>query len=147
MVLLVGSLDAEAVAGRIVDSLRVPLWIDGTMLRPSLSLGLASISEDAVDASELLRRADVAMYAAKTAGKNRYLRFRPEMMKSLVERTELEAGLRLAVDAGQIAVHYQPIVSPRLGDRGQGRGAGPLGARRRNSSRPSSSFRRRSAAA
>ena len=55
------------------------------------------------------------MYAAKTAGKNRYLRFRPEMMKSLVERTELEAGLRLAVDAGQIAVHYQPIVSSRLG--------------------------------
>ena len=100
VVLLVGSLDAEAVAGRIVDSLRVPLWIDGTMLRPSLSLGLASINEDAVDASELLRRADVAMYAAKTAGKNRYLRFRPEMMKSLVERTELEAGLRLAVDAG-----------------------------------------------
>ena len=85
------------------------------MLRPSLSLGLASINEDAVDASELLRRADVAMYAAKAAGKNRYLRFRPEMMKSLVERTELEAGLRLAVDAGEIAVHYQPIVSTRSG--------------------------------
>ncbi|HSO15601.1 MAG TPA: EAL domain-containing protein [Arthrobacter sp.] len=115
VVLLVGSLDAEAVAGRIVDSLRVPLWIDGTMLRPSLSLGLASINEDAVDASELLRRADVAMYAAKSAGKNRYLRFRPEMMKSLVQRTELEAGLRLAVDAGQIAVHYQPIISTRRG--------------------------------
>ena len=113
VVLLVGSLDAEAVAARIVDSLRVPVWIDGTMLRPSLSLGLASINEDAVDASELLRRADVAMYAAKTAGKNRYLRFRPEMMKALVERTDLEAGLRLAVDAGQIAVHYQPIVSAR----------------------------------
>ncbi len=44
------------------------------MLRPSLSLGLASIGEDADDASELLRRADIAMYAAKAAGKNRYLR-------------------------------------------------------------------------
>ncbi|WP_354173359.1 EAL domain-containing protein [Arthrobacter sp. UYEF36] len=115
VVLLVGSLAPDAVADRIVASLRVPLWIDGTMLRPSLSLGLASISEDAVDASELLRRADIAMYAAKTAGKNRYLRFRPAMMKSLVERTELEAGLRLAVDAGQITVHYQPIVSARSG--------------------------------
>jgi diguanylate cyclase (GGDEF)-like protein len=115
VVLLVGSMDADAVAERIVDSLRVPLWIDGTMLRPSLSLGLASINEDMVDASELLRRADVAMYAAKTAGKNRYLRFRPEMMKSLVQRTELEAGLRLAVDAGQIAVHYQPIISTLRG--------------------------------
>ena len=115
VVLLVGSLDPDAVSERIVASLRVPLWIDGMMLRPSPSLGLASISEDAVDASELLRRADIAMYAAKAAGKNRYLRFRPEMMKSLVERTELEAGLRLAVDAGEIAVHYQPIVSTRSG--------------------------------
>ena len=115
VVLLVGSLAPDAVAERIVASVRVPLRIDGTMLRPSLSLGLASINEDAVDASELLRRADVAMYAAKAAGKNRYLRFRPEMMKSLVERTELEAGLRLAVDAGEIAVHYQPILSTRSG--------------------------------
>lgn len=115
VVLLVGSLDADAVAEGIVDSLRAPLWIDGTMLRPSLSLGLASITDDVVDPSELLRRADVAMYAAKGAGKNRYLRFRPEMMQSLMERTETEAGLRLAVDAGQIAVHYQPIVSSRLG--------------------------------
>ena len=130
VVLLVGSQEPEAVAGRIVDSLRVPVWIDGTMLRPSLSLGLASIggpgedtgraddgeaNEAAVDASELLRRADVAMYAAKTAGKNRYMRFRPEMMKALVDRNDLEAGLRLAVDNGQIAVHYQPIVSAGRG--------------------------------
>ncbi|MFF2030340.1 EAL domain-containing protein [Arthrobacter sp. NPDC058192] len=115
VVLLIGSLDADAVAARIVDSLRVPVWIDGTMLRPSLSLGLASICEDAVDASELLRRADVAMYAAKAAGKNRYMRFRPEMMEALVDRNNLEAGLRLAVDNGQIAVHYQPIVSTSLG--------------------------------
>ena len=115
VVLLVGSLDPEAVAARIVESLKVPVWIDGTMLRPSLSLGMASISEDAVDASELLRRADVAMYAAKAAGKNRYMAFRPEMMQALVDRTDIEAGLRLAVDNGQITVHYQPIVSTNLG--------------------------------
>ncbi|WP_083266468.1 sensor domain-containing phosphodiesterase [Arthrobacter sp. U41] len=115
VVLLVGSLDPGTVAERIVASLKAPLRIDGSMLRPSLSLGLASINEDAVGASELMRRADIAMYAAKAAGKNRYLRFRPEMMKSLVQRTELEAGLRLAVDAGQITVHYQPIVSTERG--------------------------------
>ncbi|SDK36808.1 bifunctional diguanylate cyclase/phosphodiesterase [Arthrobacter sp. ok362] len=115
VVLLINSVEPEAVAARIVDSLRVPVWIDGTMLRPSLSLGLASIGQAAVDASELLRRADVAMYAAKTAGKNRYMRFQPEMMKALVDRNDLEAGLRLAVDSGQIAVHYQPIVSAGSG--------------------------------
>ena len=115
VVLLVGSLDADAAAAKIVESLKLPVCIDGTMLRPSLSLGLASISEDAIDASELLRRADIAMYAAKAAGKNRYLRFRPEMMTALLERTDLEAGLRTAVDSGEIAVHYQPIVSTALG--------------------------------
>ncbi|WP_235564093.1 putative bifunctional diguanylate cyclase/phosphodiesterase [Arthrobacter sp. Soil763] len=115
VVLLVGSLDADAAAERIVESLKAPVWIDGTMLRPSLSLGLASISEDAVDASELLRRADIAMYAAKAAGKNRYLRFQPEMMRALLERTDLDAGLRAAVDNGEITVHYQPIVSASLG--------------------------------
>lgn len=116
VVLLTGSADAETVAERIVESLNVPVWIEGSMLRPSLSLGLASMNEDAVGASELLRRADVAMYAAKAAGKNRYMRFQPEMMTALVQRTDMEAGLRLAVDDGEITVNYQPIVSPRQGE-------------------------------
>ncbi|WP_457972235.1 putative bifunctional diguanylate cyclase/phosphodiesterase [Arthrobacter sp. D1-17] len=115
VVLLTGSTDAESVAADIVDSLNVPVWIDGEMLRPSLSLGLASMGEGVLAASELLRRADVAMYAAKAAGKNQYLRFRPEMMTALVQRTDMEAGLRLAVDNGEITVNYQPIVSPALG--------------------------------
>ncbi|WP_104141341.1 bifunctional diguanylate cyclase/phosphodiesterase [Arthrobacter sp. ZGTC131] len=116
VVLLTGSSDADTVAERIVESLNVPVWIDGSMLRPSLSLGLASMNEDALAASELLRRADVAMYAAKAAGKNRYMRFQPEMMAALVQRTDMEAGLRLAVDDGEITVNFQPVVSPRLGE-------------------------------
>ncbi|XAS68095.1 bifunctional diguanylate cyclase/phosphodiesterase [Micrococcaceae bacterium Sec5.7] len=116
VVLLTGSTEADTVAERIVESLNEPVWMDGTMLRPSLSLGLASISQDAVGASELLRRADVAMYAAKAAGKNRYMRFQPEMMAALVQRTDMEAGLQLAVDRGHITVHFQPIISPRLGE-------------------------------
>lgn len=116
VVLLTGSTDADTVAERIVESLNVPVWIEGSMLRPSLSLGLASMNEDALAASELLRRADVAMYAAKAAGKNRYMRFQPEMMTALVQRTDMEAGLRLAVDDGEITVNFQPIVSPRLGE-------------------------------
>lgn len=114
VVLLTGSPDAVEVAERIVESLNVPVWIEGAMLRPSLSLGLASMSQDAMVASELLRHADVAMYAAKAAGKNRYMRFQPEMMTALVQRTDMEASLRLAVDNGELTVNFQPIVSPRL---------------------------------
>lgn len=116
VVLLTGSTDADRVAECIVESLNVPVLIDGAMLRPSLSLGLASMGEGVIAASELLRRADVAMYAAKAAGKNQYLRFQPEMMTALVRRTDMEAGLRLAVDNDEITVNYQPIISPVLGE-------------------------------
>jgi diguanylate cyclase (GGDEF)-like protein/PAS domain S-box-containing protein len=115
-VLLTGSPEPDAIAECVVASLNVPMWIDGTMLRPSLSLGLASAGRSAVAGSELLRQADVAMYAAKAAGKNRYMRFEPGMMTALVQRTDMEAGLRQAVDARQIMVHYQPVISSRLGE-------------------------------
>ena len=55
------------------------------------------------------------MYAAKAAGKNRFLRFHPDMMTALVQRTDMESGLRLAVPRGEISVDFQPIVSHRMG--------------------------------
>lgn len=115
VVLLTACRDVEATAACIVRCLNVPVWIEGTMLRPSLSLGLASIGKDAVVPSELLREADIAMYAAKAAGKNRFLRFHPDMMTALVQRTDMEAALQLAVARGEISVDLQPIVSPRMG--------------------------------
>jgi diguanylate cyclase (GGDEF)-like protein/PAS domain S-box-containing protein len=115
VVLLTACPNAEAIAECIVRCLHVPFSIEGTMLRPSLSLGLASIGRYARGASELLREADIAMYAAKAAGKNRFLRFHPDMMTALVKRTDLEAGLQLAVARAEISVEFQPIVSPRMG--------------------------------
>lgn len=114
VVLLTACPDVETIAACIVRCLHVPVWIDGTMLRPSLSLGLASMGNAAIGASELLRQADIAMYAAKTAGKNRYCRFHPDMMTEL-QRTDMEAGLQLAIPLGEISVDYQPLVSPRMG--------------------------------
>ncbi len=80
-------------------------------MRPGLSLGVASRGPGTMTSSELLRQADLAMYAAKEAGKNCYVHFRPEMLAALLERTQLTAGLRRAVELGQINVHYQPVVS------------------------------------
>jgi diguanylate cyclase (GGDEF)-like protein/PAS domain S-box-containing protein len=115
VVLLTACPNAEAIAECIVRCLHVPFTIEGTVLRPSLSLGLASIGRAALGASELLREADIAMYAAKAAGKNRFLRFHPDMMTALVRRTDLEAGLQLSVARSEISVEFQPIVSPRMG--------------------------------
>ena len=74
------------------------------------------VDADAVTSSELLRQADLAMYAAKEAGKNCYVHFRPEMLAALLERTQLDGRAAAAVDCGQITVHYQPS-SPATGSR------------------------------
>ena len=111
VVLLVGCNDSDAVAQRIVSTLNAPVSIEGTLMRPGLSLGVATRGAEGMSSSELLRQADVAMYAAKEAGKNCYVHFQPEMLATLLERTQLTAGLRRAVELGQITVFYQPVVS------------------------------------
>ena len=111
VVLLVGCRDADTVAQRVVSTLNAPVSIEGTLMRPGLSLGVASRDAGTETSSELLRQADLAMYAAKEAGKNCYVHFRPEMLAALLERTQLTAGLRRAVELGQIKVHYQPVIS------------------------------------
>ena len=114
VVLLTGCDDSDAVAHRIVATLNAPFSIEGTLMRPALSLGVATRGTGAMTSSELLRQADLAMYAAKEAGKNCYLHFQPAMLAELLARTQLTAGLRRAVELGQIVVHYQPVVSTGL---------------------------------
>ncbi|MFF2244657.1 putative bifunctional diguanylate cyclase/phosphodiesterase [Arthrobacter sp. NPDC058130] len=114
-VLLTECLNADAVAKRIAEALYAPLRVGGSMVRPGVSMGLASRSGQTLDGAELLRQADAAMTAAKAAGKNTWLRFRPEMLSTPAHKAEGETGLRRAVELGQISVHYQPVVSPGIG--------------------------------
>lgn len=111
VIVLQGGEDAELVAHRIVVALQAPVLIAGREMRLSVSLGLTSAVDGQTDVPELLRQADIAMYAAKAAGKNRFERFQPTMLTTLLERTDLESGLRHAVERGEIVVHFQPIVS------------------------------------
>ncbi|AXJ10268.1 bifunctional diguanylate cyclase/phosphodiesterase [Arthrobacter sp. PM3] len=114
-VLLTECLNADAVAKRISHALYEPLRVGATMIRPGVSLGLASKTAQTLDGAELLRQADAAMTAAKAGGKNNWLRFRPEMLNTPVHKADGETGLRRAVELGQISVHYQPVVSPGIG--------------------------------
>jgi diguanylate cyclase (GGDEF)-like protein len=112
VIVLDAGADADAVAQRVVDELRRPVEIGGVVLRPSLSLGVATRDADGCPengASDLFRRADIAMYEAKKAGKNRYVRFHPDMMAALVARTGLQESLREAVAVRAIRPAYQPV--------------------------------------
>jgi EAL domain-containing protein (putative c-di-GMP-specific phosphodiesterase class I)/CheY-like chemotaxis protein len=106
--------DALAVGDRVLAELRRPFTLDGRVLNASASIGVA-VATPGIQASELLRNADVAMYAAKQAGKSRVQLFLPAMHAALVERLTLEAALRQAVDEGAFMLHYQPIVDATTG--------------------------------
>jgi diguanylate cyclase (GGDEF)-like protein/PAS domain S-box-containing protein len=102
------------IAGRIVESLQEPLDLPGAGMRISASVGVAfSTPDDGVE--ELMRNADVAMYAAKSAGKGRYLVYEPAMQSAASERQEMEAEIDKAIRQDQFLLHYQPIVELHSG--------------------------------
>jgi len=108
--------DATLVADRIIHAVRAPFAADGMNVFVDASIGIAASDAGAVGADELLRNADVAMYRAKRAGRGRHAMYEPEMRAVLVDRLQLEADLRGALDRGEMAVHYQPIVALSTGE-------------------------------
>ncbi|GAA3453776.1 EAL domain-containing protein [Dactylosporangium matsuzakiense] len=110
--------DGEIVAGlpaRLLRALEEPLLIDGREVAVSASIGAVWDAGRYADADEVVRNADVAMYAAKSEGKARCQVFHEEMHVRLVDRLEQESRLRLAVEHGELRLHLQPIVAADTG--------------------------------
>jgi EAL domain-containing protein (putative c-di-GMP-specific phosphodiesterase class I) len=86
--------------------------IDGKQVYPRASVGICmgDGAEIGYDAEELLRNADVAMYMAKRDSKGSYRLFEPAMHERVLERLELQAELKQAVELQQFEVYYQPVV-------------------------------------
>jgi EAL domain-containing protein (putative c-di-GMP-specific phosphodiesterase class I) len=101
-------LDVIQVADRVLEGLRQPFFISGRELHVRASIGIARMDGDVEGADQLLRNADLAMYRAKAAGQGGYERYDPEMHTELVQRVQLEADLRRALEAGELFLHYQP---------------------------------------
>ncbi len=100
------------IAGRVVDALQGPLDMTGHDLRVGASVGVAFAGpDDGVE--ELLRDADVAMYASKARGKACYTVYEPAMRRAASERQELEAEIARAMQERQFLLHYQPAVDLR----------------------------------
>jgi diguanylate cyclase (GGDEF)-like protein/PAS domain S-box-containing protein len=101
--------EIERLASALIGELDQPFMLGGTEVRVSASIGVAYSSFE-TSAEALLGKADVAMYHAKAAGKNRFVAFQPPMQELLQERTRLVADIARAVATEEFFVEYQPIV-------------------------------------
>ncbi|MBD2535773.1 EAL domain-containing protein [Nostoc flagelliforme FACHB-838] len=96
---------------RIFAELQTPLIIEGREVYTTSSVGIVLGTKDYVQASHLLRDADIAMYRAKNKGKARYEIFDTEMHTQALNRLHLENDLRRALKCQEFVLHYQPIVA------------------------------------
>ena len=100
---------ATAAASQILECLSHAFEVSGTQQFTSASIGLDLFDGEAIRAEDLLKRAELAMYQAKAAGRNAYALFNPEMQSRLSDRVALEADLRHGISSGQFVLHYQPL--------------------------------------
>ncbi|HEV2441097.1 MAG TPA: EAL domain-containing protein [Steroidobacteraceae bacterium] len=101
--------ETHRVADALVESLGAPFSLDGREVRVTASVGVAFSAADST-AKALLSNADLAMYHAKSGGKNRHVTFQPQMQTLLHERLRLEADIGRALGKEEFFLEYQPIV-------------------------------------
>ncbi len=107
--------DAKRAAHRILNALRVSFDIGGREVLANVSIGIAPATALSDEPQELLRRADLALYEAKKAGKVGFEVFDEGVIAPSRDRLELENSLRRAVERGEFKIYYHPKLSARTG--------------------------------
>jgi len=107
--------DVAPLAHKILAAVATPVRIGGQEHIASVSIGISGYPQDGENADALLRNADTAMYRAKEQGGNSVEFFTAEMQQSAEQRLQIEAGLRHALDHGELLLEFQPIVDIRSG--------------------------------
>ncbi len=98
-----------SIAERLLEAMHEPIEVEGLALEVAGSVGIAIFPRDADDADTLLRRADMAMYAAKSSGSG-YTRYDEELDRGGSQRLSLLAQVRPGLDRGEFQLHYQPKI-------------------------------------
>lgn len=100
--------EVEALCRRLIDSIEQPMQLDEQEVFVSASIGVAMAPNDASEAAELLRYADMALYEAKAGGRNTWRFYAGDMNARIIERRRLESDLRYAIKHGELRLHFQP---------------------------------------
>jgi diguanylate cyclase (GGDEF)-like protein len=103
--------DVSGLVTRVFDAIREPYECLGHQVTTDASIGIALAPQHGVDLDQILKNADLAMYAAKSAGRRTYRFFEPDMDARVKARRKLEMDLRQARTDGALEVYYQPCVS------------------------------------
>lgn len=101
---------AEAVCNRVLSVIRRPVKLQGQNVYVSASMGIAMYPAHGATCSELVQRADQAMYAAKHQGKNQIALYKQELDVASASQWSLDAEMHAAINNGEFLVYYQPIV-------------------------------------
>ena len=102
-------MEALASAYRILEVIAKPVEISGQTMNHTASVGIV-LAQPGLNGVEMLSRADVAMYTAKTRGRNRAIVFDGDLHSAVDERSQMELMLREAIDTGGLRLHFQPEV-------------------------------------
>ena len=107
--------DCALLAGKLMETLGKPVEIAGVSLHINTSIGITVFPDDGETVEVLMKNADMALYAAKGAGKNRFDFFHTSMSEKASIRRELESALREALAGGLLDLHFQPKFDACLG--------------------------------
>ena len=102
--------DATSLASRLIDAISAPYALGSHQVTVEVSIGIALAPGDGLEAEQLLRNADTALYRAKADGRGLYRFFEPEMDARMQARRRLEVDLRKAIANGEFELFYQPLV-------------------------------------
>ncbi|WP_028745756.1 putative bifunctional diguanylate cyclase/phosphodiesterase [Rhizobium mesoamericanum] len=102
--------EAEQLAEALVGEFKKPFIVDGITVFVGASIGIAIAPRDGDEGEQLMKAADVALYAAKKEGRRRARTFDPSMLVVLEQREVLRRSLRVALQHGEFFLEYQPLV-------------------------------------